>query len=129
MTEEDRAYLVRAGWEQVMTEEDGCESWSLPHPIRKRYPEELACRTQHYWDLDEAVALQRKLDCWVVPVPAIKNTEIISIMQAFVAGDDSVIDKLGTNHINHSRFIDFLFRHFQRERDQHISRYATIVRS
>ena len=61
--DQDREYLRVAGWQQVMTAEDGCETWSYPWPRRKDWPDWVKEKhgTQHYWDLDEAVELQRKI--------------------------------------------------------------------
>jgi len=58
----EREMLLKAGWEQVMTEEEGCETWRFPPEERHRYPEHLMSRGQHYWDLDEAVRCQKQLD-------------------------------------------------------------------
>lgn len=60
-----REYLSSKGWEQVMTEEDGCETWRFPWALRKeRWPADTLYRfgTQHYWDLDKAFEFQSRLD-------------------------------------------------------------------
>lgn len=58
-------YLKLHGWELILSESDGCETWSVPFErrvslwsdsIREKYG------TQHYWDRADAVSLQRLLD-------------------------------------------------------------------
>lgn len=65
------AYLLSKGWDHVMTEEDGCDTWSFPWELRAtHWPIFLTDRrissiaNQHFWDLKEAVELQKALDGW-----------------------------------------------------------------
>lgn len=57
----EEAYLISRGWDHVMTEEDGVDTWRLPFELRSEMPK-FVSRTQHYWDRDEAVALQKQID-------------------------------------------------------------------
>jgi hypothetical protein len=57
-----RDYLLAKGWEMPMSEEDGCETWRFPFERRNEWPPGVGCRTQHYWDLEEAVELQMLVD-------------------------------------------------------------------
>lgn len=61
-----REFLKQNGWEQVMTEEDGCESWSFPWDRRKEWHPDTLYRygTQHFWDLEDAVTLQNQSLAW-----------------------------------------------------------------
>ncbi len=61
----EERYLEAAGWEHESTfEEDGVDTWRLPPASRKDLPD-FVSRTQHYWDRDEAVELQRKIEKYV----------------------------------------------------------------
>lgn len=65
MTEtEQRDYLTAKGWEQALTEEDGCETWTYPKERRGDWPEwaRFAYGTHYWWDLDEAFVLQKHID-------------------------------------------------------------------
>lgn len=57
-----RAWLLKKGWEYVMTEEEGCETWTFPWDKRRGFPDCVMSKGQHYWDLDEAVAAQKEMD-------------------------------------------------------------------
>ena len=61
-TQKLRDYLLAKGWEMPMSEEDGCETWRFPFERRNEWPPGVGCRTQHYWDLKEAVELQMLVD-------------------------------------------------------------------
>ena len=65
-----------------MTAEDGCDTWRFPPELRKEVwpPSILKLHgTQHFWDLDEAVALQHEVDGFTPPVP--KPGQYIRIVQ------------------------------------------------
>lgn len=57
-------FLLSKGWEHVMTEEEGCDTWTYPHLLRRGWPEWATKLhgTQHYWDRDEAIELQQEID-------------------------------------------------------------------
>lgn len=57
------AFLLEKGWEHVMTEEDGCDTWSYPSEKRKEWPPwaKYLHGTQCYWDRNDALALQVKI--------------------------------------------------------------------
>lgn len=88
---EQRKFLLAAGWEQVMTEEDGCETWTYPWKKREGWPAWTRRQhgTQHYWDLAEAHQLQVEVDGSVANVsepvespqehPAAKKVESIPL--------------------------------------------------
>lgn len=56
-----RQHLLDRDWEQVLTEEDGCETWRFPFELREHY-RPLVSMTRHFWDLEEAVELQDEID-------------------------------------------------------------------
>lgn len=58
------AFLLSKGWEHVMTEAEGCDTWTYPHLLRKNWPEwaQKLHGTQCYWDREEALDLQRQVD-------------------------------------------------------------------
>jgi hypothetical protein len=60
----DEQFLLNSGWTHVMTAEDGCDTWTYPQDRRKDWPDWAKKQhgTQHYWDRDKAVALQREID-------------------------------------------------------------------
>jgi hypothetical protein len=59
-----RAKLKRHGWDQVMTEEQGCETWAMPHEFKSKWPKSIqhSHGTQCYWDLGEAIELQATIN-------------------------------------------------------------------
>lgn len=61
---EAEEFLILYGWEHVLTEEDGCDSWSYPWELRKYWPQwaqKGMSGNQHYWDREEAIALQMEI--------------------------------------------------------------------
>ncbi len=68
--EEQRDYLFQKNWERVMTEEEGCETWTFPQGIRKMvWPDPVYAKfhTQHYWDLEEAFTFQTEIEQGILP--------------------------------------------------------------
>lgn len=61
-TQKLRDYLLAKGWEMPMCEEDGVETWRFPFERRNEWPPGVGCQGQHYWDLEEAVELQKLVD-------------------------------------------------------------------
>lgn len=63
---EEETFLLDHKWEHVLTEEDGCDTWSYPWNLRKNWPPSIKYQygTQHYWDRVDAVNLQNKINGW-----------------------------------------------------------------
>jgi hypothetical protein len=60
-----RLYLMEQGWEQVLNqEEDECELWKCSFKTREKWPARIGRdhATPHFWDLDEAMLLQKQID-------------------------------------------------------------------
>lgn len=89
MSQEQRDYLVKTGWEQVMTEEDGLETWSYPWDNRKNWPLPYSKSSQHYWDLEEAYQLQREIDGYNLP----KGKTMLGLLQGWLT-DGTILNLL-----------------------------------
>lgn len=61
---DEETFLLDHRWEHVLTEEDGCDTWSYPQELRKYWPKDILYQygTQHWWDRDEAMKLQNEIN-------------------------------------------------------------------